>query len=119
MDLRTAQEVEQYRKRKVRHYQYGMVYQCLPCLHQERKAVIDVKRRIKAHINKYHLRLDAVGFVFPCWDRKTPGDRITSYQKHVRVASDQNVDVNDVRYLGFNQSHYVLKVVDYIIRRSL
>jgi hypothetical protein len=100
MDLRTAQEVEQ--DRKARHY--GRAYQFLRCLHKEGKAVIDVKRRIEAHITKYHLRLDECAHYcrlcfFRCWDRKTLENHITSYQRHVKVAREQSVDGNDFKYL--------------------
>lgn len=54
MDLRTVVQTDDA-DRKAKHC--GRAYQCLKCLHKDNK-VIDVKRRIEAHITKYQLRLD-------------------------------------------------------------
>ena len=117
MDKRIVKRPDEL-DRTARHY--GRAYQCLRCLYKDGVNRIDVKRRIEAHITKYHLSLDEVGHYcrlcsFRCWDRKTLEDHVRFYARHRRMAKEQGVTGKEEDLLVSNRQPYEMGAADYVV----
>ena len=99
----------------------GRAYQCLRCLDQHGKEVIDVKSRIEDHIMKHHLSLDQVPFycnlcLFKCKDLTTLQEHVGKFSRHALVASEKGISANcQDDYLKQNPNPYQIGKADYYI----
>ena len=110
-----AEKVERARR-------MGRAWQCMRCLNEEGKRVVDRKSRIEKHLMKTHLSLTQVPYycklcLFRCQKREQLDHHVDVHKRHKLMAEKRNIKDRSVCLVAKAKPH-VFGPGDYMVLSS-